>query len=985
MTGGINDSPRCPYVGLVPYSEEDAHFFFGRENEREIITANLFASRLTVLYGASGVGKSSVLRAGVVYHLRQRAKRNLDERGRPEFAVVYFNSWIDDPLIGLVNEVRKAVAQAMNCDPADLSPPGRQLDETLENLADRVAGHLLIILDQFEEYFQYHQQEGIGTGFARQFSKAVNRPDLRANFVVSTREDALAKLDRFKGAIPELFENRYQVRHLSREAARAAIERPIQEYNRLYARTGQEISVEPSLVEAVLEQVETTGPDILRETDRGTKETGSRSTSEETFIEAPYLQLVMTHLWNEEMRISSQSLRWETLERLGKARRIVETHLEAVMREFKWRQRGIAASVFRYLVTPEGTKNALSVKALAYYSKKPEWKLKPVLTRLTSDVRILRSVAPPLDSSAPQRFEIFHDVLARAVLDWRIQYVRKKARFYRRLQALLALLVVIGGLIGGGLWYWQDRKAFSRWLAGEARNQLDNHFDLSLLLSIEANRAADTLDARYSLIMAMQQHPSLSAFLHGQKEDVISVAFTQDGKTLASGSRDGTVILWDVATRQPLGEPLTSQGASVSSIAFSPDGKTLAVAMGDKPIKLWDAAKGEELATLTGHTAWITSIAFPPDGKTLASGSADGTVVLWNLASEEQIGLPVAGYRGDSVSKLAFSPDGKTLAVATGDKPIKLWDAAKGQEIATLTGHTAWITSMAFPPDGKTLASGSDDGTVILWDVADPRKPGLRLRLTGHKASVSSIVFSPHGNRLASSSRDQTIKLWDAKSGQELATLAGHSAAVSSVAFSPDHKTLASGSDDGTVILWDVTRHRASVLSVAFPPTAKPWPRAVRTAPSFSGMSPAKNGSVNPSPVTRVLFQALPSALTLTKKLWPQVVQTKPSFSGMSSGKNRSGSPSPVTRVLFQALPSALTEKLWPQAVRTALSSSGMSSAKNRSGSPSPVTRLLFQALPSALTEKLWPQAVRTALSFSGMPPTKNRPGSPLPATTPRF
>ena len=305
-----------PYKGLIPYAEEDAPFFFGREAEWEIITANLMASRLTLLYGASGVGKTSVLRAGVSYHLRQLARQNLAEHGTPEFAVVVFSAWRDDPIAGLAVQVRVAVAEALNVPELEPVPPSPSLTETLQAWTERLGGDLLIILDQFEEYFLYHPQEdGEGT-FAVEFPRAVNRPDLRVSFLIAIREDALAKLDRFKGRIPNLFANYLRIEHLDLDGARAAIEKPIEKYNDLQQAGEQQIEIKPALVDAVLEQVRT-GQVVLGQAGRGV-------VSGETVaqIETPYLQLVMTRLWDEERRTGSCILRLETLEHLGGAARI---------------------------------------------------------------------------------------------------------------------------------------------------------------------------------------------------------------------------------------------------------------------------------------------------------------------------------------------------------------------------------------------------------------------------------------------------------------------------------------------------------------------------------------------------------------------------------------------------------------------------------------------------------------------------------------
>jgi Tol biopolymer transport system component len=507
--------PTTPYKGLMPYSEEDAPFFFGREAEREIITANLLASRLTLLYGASGVGKTSVLRAGVAYHLRQLARQNLAERGTPEFAVVVFSSWRDDPIAGLVKRVQDSVAQALDLTPQNSSPLrigeglGERFAQTLPAWTERVGGDLLIILDQFEEYFLYHPQEdGEGT-FAVEFPRAVNRPDLRASFLVSIREDSLANLDRFKGRIPNLFDNYLRIEHLDREAARAAIEKPIEEYNRLVrsarlsapsgaeapttnhlarsahfsALSGAEapttnelraISIEPALVEAILNDPNLlAGKLVLGEAGRGVVRGGLAPTQ----IETPYLQLVMTRLWDEEVRAGSRVLRLETLNRLGGAERIVRTHLDAAMSALPPSEQDTAARVFYHLVTPSGTKIAHTVPDLAEYARLPQAELTPVLDKLSSAaIRVLRPVAPPPDQPGALRYEIFHDVLAPAILDWRERHLRRaRARRWQAAGAMLVVLIVFAfaGMIANVQQKAQEVQSSRDQLAQQAQQARD--------------------------------------------------------------------------------------------------------------------------------------------------------------------------------------------------------------------------------------------------------------------------------------------------------------------------------------------------------------------------------------------------------------------------------------------------------------------------------------------------------------------------------
>jgi WD40 repeat protein/tRNA A-37 threonylcarbamoyl transferase component Bud32 len=293
------------------------------------------------------------------------------------------------------------------------------------------------------------------------------------------------------------------------------------------------------------------------------------------------------------------------------------------------------------------------------------------------------------------------------------------------------------------------------------------------------------------------QNAALVATLIGHSDIVLSVAFSPDGRTLASGSGDKTIKLWDVQSQKQIAT-LTGHSSYLSSVAFSPDGRTLASGSQDWTIKLWDVQSQGQIAALTGHSDMVWSVAFSPDGRTLASGSYK-MIKLWDVLSQRQIATLTGHSDDDSVSSVAFSPDGRTLASGSGDGTIKLWDVQNQREINTLTGHSDNVLSVAFSPDGRTLASGSTDKTIKLWDV---QSQGQIANLTGHSDRVWSVAFSPDGRTLASSSRDETIKLWDVPSQREIATLTGHSDNVLSVAFSPDGRMLASGSYDNTIKLW---------------------------------------------------------------------------------------------------------------------------------------------------------------------------------------
>ncbi|MDE3090271.1 MAG: ATP-binding protein [Chloroflexota bacterium] len=426
-----NDTPPSPYKGLMPYTEADARFFFGRDADRQIITANLYAARLTILYGASGVGKSSLLQAGVAYRLHQQPGR----------AIVVFNNWHGDPLPELKRAAASEIAQVLQKQIPDLDD--LPLHEFLSKSASGLRAPLLIVFDQFEEYFLYHTTDDNPRSFAAEFSRAVNQADCPVNFLISLREEALSKLDLFERRMPMLFDNYLRLEHLDRDATTEAITKPLEVYNQGLPPE-QQISVEDALVEATIEQVKS-GKVTIGQIGRG--RIGPRSDADQADgsrvrVEAPFLQLVLTRLWDEEVKQNSRVLRLSTLLALGGADQIMRTHLDAAMGHLKPIEREVSARVFNFLVTPSGTKIALTARDLERFAETPAGRIQPVLDRLAkSDLRILRPIGSGLSEGAEYRYEIYHDVLASAVLDWRARYYKRSPISKMLILAILAALV----------------------------------------------------------------------------------------------------------------------------------------------------------------------------------------------------------------------------------------------------------------------------------------------------------------------------------------------------------------------------------------------------------------------------------------------------------------------------------------------------------------------------------------------------------------
>jgi len=428
------DTPQAtrgsPYQGLVPYEEDDAPWFFGRDKETRLIIANLFASPLTLLYGASGVGKSSVLGAGVVHQLRERAG----------LLVVPFKSWQGDPATALAAAVAHAALQATGGEtPAAAS--SLSSDGLLECLTrvGRLGRRVMIILDQFEEYFLYHPQDD---EFAEQFPAVLRRAELAVSFLLSVREDSWAKLDRFEARIPILFDNYLRIDYLDREAAISAVRKPLDEYNRQPPGGQEPVTIEDQLVQELLEEVRTGKVSFSLSFDLSQPAVAAATAAAmgvptpmpvrsgsggcvEMRIETPFLQMVLERLWHTEMAQGSRRMRLTTLRDLGGAERIVRTHLDKVMEKLGETERATAARVFRFLVTPSGAKVALDIPTLASWAAVDRAKAEPVMEKLAgAESRVLRAVAPPPDQPEAKRYEVYHDVLASSILDWRARYVR---------------------------------------------------------------------------------------------------------------------------------------------------------------------------------------------------------------------------------------------------------------------------------------------------------------------------------------------------------------------------------------------------------------------------------------------------------------------------------------------------------------------------------------------------------------------------------
>ncbi|MFN8526917.1 MAG: hypothetical protein U0821_27750 [Chloroflexota bacterium] len=877
----------CPFKGLEPYTEADRRYYFGREREADVVVANLYASRLTIFYGASGVGKSSLLLAGVLPKLHEAS----------DVAVTTFRDWRSGTaLAGLKQALARDVPPAHTDDmPLDISLP---LDQLVAAASARAGGPLFLILDQFEEYALY--QPEAGTAFDDELARVINNRRLDVGVLISLREDHLGVLDRFQGRIANPMRNLLRLEPLSAEAAEQAIRRPLDRCAEDLAARGDLTpapTLDDDLVTALVDLGET--DHALTTMGKGrVAENGADGAPVEGRVSTSLLQVILTRLWRAGPD-GAPDLSLEQFVSLGGAEGIAAAHLTAALEHLSADQRTAASRIFRYLVTPAGTKIAQQVETLADWTDQSPETVRGVLDTLAAgDARVIRRIA---QAGHPVQYELYHDVLARGLLDVADRYeqqqrqaretvereralrddlrqkelaaLRWKVGLWSTVASALLLLAAAGGLI----WYLNLRT-----------NSIEANLELvratASVQRAESQRleqaaaATQTAAAVLDAERARRQYVQLRE-LTGHNGSVFSVAFNGNGSLLASASEDGTARLWGIDDSGIQSAQVLQHEGWVLSAAFAANSDRLITASWDGTARVWEPGRPAAVAVLAPNAGRLQAAALSPDGRVAASGGADGVVRLYDVANAS-VTAELQGHER-TINGLAFGPRGDVLISVGDDRLGIIWfnDGSGWSELIRLVGHSSPVIAVAISNTGDLVATASADKTIRLWS---PQTGEAVRTLNGHTDRVLDVGFSEDDQTLISGSQDDTLKLWHVQTGTLVNTLPGGSGRVQGARFRPRGDIIATGGRDRTVRIWAPARaedapNRYGVGTPAATPQAGGTPAAGQV-PTRVGATPTMSLQAAPaSPLPAATRVAPPQAPQASPRATP--LPTRPSQS----------------------------------------------------------------------------------------------------------
>lgn len=904
---GGDGRQRGPYVGLAAYGPQDAEWFFGRERLTEDMVYRVRSQRFLAVFGASGSGKSSLLRAGLLPRIRSGTAPAAEQ-----WPAVLLTPGPHplDACAAHVAAFSKGSATELR---EELGRSARALHLTvLQALADRPPEiDLLLVVDQFEEVFTLCTDAGERDRFISALLSAAKIAGSRTRLVLGVRADFYARCSQHPDLVEALRDAQLPVGPMTADDLRQAITRPAIRAEctvegallaRVMADAAGEANALPLVSHALLET-------WCRRRGHALTLAGYEAAGGIRHALARTAEAVYTGLTGDQQHLVRGILL--RLVALGEGtgdtkRRVRRDELDGTDLGIDEVLEALASA--RLVTLDTDTVEITHEALLRAWPRLRDWinqdRAGLLVHRQLSEAAA-QWVREGLDSGALYRgarlasagewAERHRDdvLLDDSIREFLAASVRQENRLACLRRSAIAMLVILALVASGAAAIaFQQRasaraerdRAVAEQVLTEADQVRGTDTSLAAQLTLAAHRIRPLPESSAGLL-ATQNIP-LSTPLLGHTGAVYAVAFSPDGRLLATGADDAAIRLWSLSdpTRPTLvGPPLRGHSSWVYWLRFSPDGRTLASASRDHTVRLWNVTDPARptawSAPLSGHTSYVFSVSFSGDGHTLATASYDGTVRLWDVhdpARPAAIGPPLTEHPA-SIASATFSPDGRTVASASHDHTIRLWNVTDPRHPVLwrppLRGHSDVVYAVAFSADGHTLASVSNDRTVRLWDVHDPaRTTPLGAPLKGHTDTILAVAFSPDGRTLATGGADHTIRLWDVQDPAHpaplLAPLNGHTGFVNWIDFSPDGRHLASVSDDHTVRLWTLpgttlTGHTGTVSTIAFSPDGRTLASGGddRTIRLWDLRNPARPRGFGPpltahtGAVTRVAFQ----------------------------------------------------------------------------------------------------------------------------------
>jgi WD40 repeat protein/DNA-binding SARP family transcriptional activator len=847
-----------PFKGLQCFEPADSGRFFGREHLTDQFVERLRQHPFLAIVGASGSGKSSLVRAGLVPALLDSLAGNH----------VYLLSPGAHPL--------EAVAACLGRG-ADVANLAHELERDPNTLLVHLRRHAkegappIFVADQFEELFTLCHAETERQAFVDNLLLAALSPSAPARVVITLRADFYAHCAQYPELRAALAEHQAFIGPMSAAELRRAIEAPA---------TLDGWSFEPGLVDWVLREAgdEPGGLPLVSHalletwqrrrgrtlTYQGYAASGGVQGAIAKTAETVYhhgltarqqplargIFLRLTELGEGTQDTRRQATLAELVPRpelagevaavvgiLADARLIttaegtIEVAHEALIREWpalrQWlaedrdglrlgRRLSEAAQEWDALDRDPGAlyRGSRLAQALEWADAHPD-ELN-VRDREFLIVSRARAEDEAADAAARQQRELEASYrLAEAEKLRADESARSAVQLRQRAIYLSGLVVVALILATAAAWLGgqarqaatvaqsNERVAFARELAAAAMNNLDVDPERSLLLawqavdatySVDRSVSTEAEDALHVALLASRVEQTLSL----RPDEAVAVAFSPDGVRLAATSSRGVVTIWNTADGQAVITLDTQAGSAAHALVFSPDGSRLVTTGVANTAVVWDLSSGQPLLSLADHTDVVQAVAFSADGTRLATASADGSAKLWDARTGQEQAKLTAGA-GPLVA-LAFSSDGTRLAAASRDGTLNVWQVAANRPLHLYS--EAGATALSFSPDGNRLV-GIAVTSLTIWDGWTGQVIQT-LALTGHTGQITAVAFSLDGTRLATGSVDRHAIVWDLSTGQPLLTLAGHAGTIGGVAFSADGGRLATGSADGTAQVWNV-------------------------------------------------------------------------------------------------------------------------------------------------------------------------------------